>query len=538
MLKLALIIYSLFFHFTLVFPQKGENNGTPKENIERLTKRQSDSYDVGDYKNFKLFTDSILTIAKANGLKEYEIDAIIRLGVYYKKIDAYDQAMSYYSEALEISKEIPDSYKKQTVILINLGNVYNQIGYHDKATKSFDEALKYIKDFGGPDIYKMAVYTGLSDAASGDENFEISLEYLKKAKLIGEKLKRDDIIINALNGMAENYLKLQLFEQSLAYSNKAEGLYTSGQSIERRVISQYLIGASLVGLKRYEEAVLPLQMAQGTAITNQFLKIQTDTHRQLAIVFEQLREFEKANIEQKGYINTKEKYLKTLSKAKRLDVEQELAKTETQLNRQYTYKWSLIFIAATVIFILLVVLFAYRKKKKQADYKAYQLKEDRALLEDENKALKSKILKLAKDKTSSSIIDRENDKQKKTSLSLEEQNRYVRQIVDYMEKEKPYLDHEIKQATLADSLNMSVHLFSEILNVCFEKNFNNFMNLYRVDRAKQLMKNDKYASYKVLAIGYESGFASKTSFNRVFKQLVGQTPSEYRKQQLTKVSVE
>lgn len=531
MLKLALIIYFILFHFTLVFPQELENNDTPKENIERLTKRQSDSYDVGDYKNFKLFTDSILTIAKANGLKEYEIDAIIRLGVYYKKIDAYDQAMSYYSEALEISKEIPDSYKKQTVILINLGNVYNQIGYHDKATKSFDEALKYIKDFGGPDIYKMAVYTGLSDAASGYKNFKISLKYLKKAKLIGEKLKRNDIIINALNGMAENYLKLQLFEQALAYSKKAEGLYTSGQSIERRAISQYLTGASLVGLKRYEEAVLPLQMAQGTAITNQFLKIQTDTHRQLAIVFEQLGDFEKVNIEQKGYINAKEKYLKTLSKAKRLEVEQELAKTETQLNRQYTYKWSLIFIAATVIFILLVVLFAYRKKKKQADYKAYQLKEDRALLEDENKALKSKILKLAKDKASSSIIDRENDKQKKSSLSLEEQNRYVRQIVDYMEKEKPYLDHEIKQATLADSLNMSVHLFSEILNVCFEKNFNNFMNLYRVDRAKQLMKDPTYSNYKILAIGYEAGFPSKTSFNRVFKQLVGHTPSEYRKQQ-------
>ncbi|UOB16628.1 helix-turn-helix domain-containing protein [Abyssalbus ytuae] len=534
MSKLATSLYLIFFLFTSVFSQKRENNVPLKENIERLTKLQSTSYDLGDYKNFKLYTDSILTIAKANQLKEYEIDAIIRLGVYYKKIDAYDQAMTYYSEALEISRDIPNSYKKQTVILINLGNVYNQIGYHDKAKKSFEEAFNYIEDFGGPDVYRMAVYTGLSDAASGNKNFTVSLEYLEKAKGIGEKLKRDDIIINALNGMAENYLQLQQYEQALTHSKKAEALYTNGQSIERRALSHYLIGASLVELKRYNEAVLPLQKAQGTAISNQFLKIQMDTHKQLAQVFEKLENLEKANAEQKGYINAKEKYLQTLSKAKRLEVEQELAKTEKILERQYTFKWSSILIGIAITFTLLGILFVYRKKKKQAEFEAHQLKEDRVLLQDENDVLKAKILKLVHEKSTNSLTERNGNRPKKSSLSKEEQEKYVRQIVDYMEKEQPYLDHEMKQSALAESLDMSVHLFSEVLNVCFEKNFNNFMNLYRVDKAKQLIKDPAYSNHKILAIGYEAGFPSKTSFNRVFKQLVGQTPSEYRQQQLIK----
>ena len=532
MSKLVASFYLIFFLFTSVFSQKEKNTVTPNKTIERLIKLQSDAYDIGDYKNFKLYTDSILTIAKANQLRAYEIDAITRLGVYYKKIDAYDKAMTYYSKALEISKDIPDSYKKRTPILINLGNVYNLIGDHNKAKTTFDEVLQYLEQFNGPDVYRMAAYVGLAETASGNKNFKISLEYLEKAKNIGEKLKRDDIIINALNSIAENYLQLQQFKKALTYSKEAEALYTNDQSIEQRALSYYLMGASLSGLKRYEEAVLSLQMAQGIAFSNQFLKIQMDTHKQLAKVFEKQGNMEKASMEQKGYINAKEKYLQTLSKAKRLEIEQELVKTKVQLKEENTSKWASILIGIAITFILLGFLFVYRKKKKQTELEALLLKEDRILLQDENEALKAKILNLVQEKVTNSRRGSRNKKAKKTLLSIKEQEQYVHKIVGYMEKEKPYLDHAMKQSTLAKSLDMSIHLFSEVLNVCFEKNFNNFMNLYRVDEAKQLIKDPAYSHYKILAIGYEAGFPSKTSFNRIFKQLVGQTPSEYRKKQL------
>ncbi|SHJ48445.1 AraC family transcriptional regulator [Aquimarina spongiae] len=537
MLKLVANLYLILFLFSPVFSQKEKHNITPKTEIERLTQLQSDTYDAGNYKNFKLYTDSILSIARANQLREHEIDALTRLGVYYKKTDAYDEAMTYYSKALEISEDIPDSYKKQTVILINLGHVYNQIGYHKKAKESFDKALKYIEDFNGPNIYRMAAYTGLSDAVSGNKNFTLSLKYLEKAKAIGEELKRDDIILNALNGMIENYLKLNQYEQALTYSKQAQTFHSTVPSIELRALNNYLLGASLVGLEKYNEAISPLQMAKGVAITNQFLKVQMLTHKQLTIVFEKQGNLKKANMEQKGYINAKEKYLQTLSKAKRLDVEQELADTEVLLKRENSFKWTSIWIGVSIAVTLLVILFVYRKNKKQAEFEANQLKEDRELLQNENEALKQKILKIAQQKSTSTINGNEKNNAKKTSLSKEEQEKYVSLILDYMEKEQPYLDHEMNQSLLAEKLGMTIHLFSEILNVCFEKNFNNFMNLYRVDKAKQLIKDPAYSQYKILAIGYEAGFPSKTSFNRVFKNLVGQTPSEYRNKQSDEIAL-
>ncbi len=530
MLKYFYIL--IFFYSITLFSQIDKNTIPVKKKLEELTKLQSKSYKLGNFNDFKIYTDSILTIAKANQFKEYEIDANVRLGMYYATLGTFDKGITYYLSALEITKNISEAYKKETVILNNLGNLYNQIGSYDKAEKSFKTALEYIEDYGGPLEYRMAVYTGLSDVATAKKNFKTALEFLQQAKEIGEKLKRDDMVINTLNEMAENYLELKQYQNALKHSEKAEKLYTHEQSVERRTLSLYLLGASLVGLKRYNDAIVPLQLSQGIALTNDFLKIEMDAHKQLARAFEKAGNLEKANMEQKGYIHTREKYLNSLSKAKRLEVEKELSKSEEQLVQESKSKWFLIFISIGIITILVVLLFIYKRKRKQLELETYQLNEARILLTNENEALKIKILKYAKTKTTNSLTSTHKEKSKKTSLTVEEQNKYIEQIADYMEKEKPYLDSEMKQSTLAEELNMSVHLFSEVLNVCFEKNFSSFINIYRVDMAKQLIKNSKYAHYKILAIGYEAGFPSKTSFNRVFKKLVGLTPSEYRKQEL------
>jgi len=535
MSKLIVNFCVFLFFFASVQSQNTENllKKNPIEEAERLTKFQRKFYKLGVYDTFKIYTDSILALAKKHNLKEFEIDAIIRLGIYYKKIDKYEQSLPYYLQALELSKELPKSYKKQTIILINIGNLHNLIGYHNKAKDSFNEAAKYIDQFGGPDEYKMAVYIGLSEASSANKKFKIALEYLEKAKEIAEKLQRNDMLIAVYNTIGDNYLQLKEYERALAYNKKAEAFYTNEQSEENTALYLYIKGAALVGLKKYEDAILPLQMAQGKAFTYDYLKIQMDTHKQLAKVFEKTGDLEKANMQQKGYINAQQKYLSSLSKAKRLEVEKDLANTEELLAKQNTSKKIYLLLGFVIISILLGILFFYNKKKKQAQLETRQLKQDQILLSDENEALKIKIYKLSQQKTAISVeANKTTSGAKKSSLTQEEKDTYVQHILDYMEKEQPYLDHEINQSILAKKLDMSSHLFSEVLNVCFEKNFNSFINLYRVDRAKQLMKNPKYNHYKVLAIGYESGFPSKTSFNRIFKQLVEQTPSQYREQQL------
>lgn len=98
-----------------------------------------------------------------------------------------------------------------------------------------------------------------------------------------------------------------------------------------------------------------------------------------------------------------------------------------------------------------------------------------------------------------------------------------------METEKPYLNSELNLVKLAQQMNLSTHQLSYLINNAFGENFFNFINRYRVQKAKELLKDSNYDHFNVLVIAYESGFNSKTSFNNTFKKMTNNTPTEYRK---------
>lgn len=101
-------------------------------------------------------------------------------------------------------------------------------------------------------------------------------------------------------------------------------------------------------------------------------------------------------------------------------------------------------------------------------------------------------------------------------------------LTHLMEQEKSYLDSEINLVRLAEILNTTVHQLSYTLNTGFGMNFFQYINQYRIERAKELLSTGP-ASLTILAVAFDSGFNSKTTFNTTFKKITGVTPSEYRK---------
>jgi len=91
-----------------------------------------------------------------------------------------------------------------------------------------------------------------------------------------------------------------------------------------------------------------------------------------------------------------------------------------------------------------------------------------------------------------------------------------------------YGDAELTLATLAVKLNIHPHDLSRIINVGLEKNFSDFINEFRVREISRKMRDPAYDRLTLLGIAYESGFNSKTTFNRVFKEMTGKTPAEYK----------
>lgn len=105
-------------------------------------------------------------------------------------------------------------------------------------------------------------------------------------------------------------------------------------------------------------------------------------------------------------------------------------------------------------------------------------------------------------------------------------------VKSLMEHDKAYLNPELNLSDLAKQANMSRAQLSEIINTGFNKNFNDFVNMYRVDAFKSMLKNNKHKQLSLLGIAEECGFNSKATFNRVFKKLTNSSPSEYLKSKI------
>lgn len=116
-----------------------------------------------------------------------------------------------------------------------------------------------------------------------------------------------------------------------------------------------------------------------------------------------------------------------------------------------------------------------------------------------------------------------------SSLKDVEKEKLVNLLSKSMESEKPYLNENLTLKELANKLETTPNNLSQIINEKFNKNFFEFINEYRINEVKSLLADPKYSHYSMLGIAIECGFNSKSTFNSVFKQFTGKTPSEFKK---------
>jgi len=102
-----------------------------------------------------------------------------------------------------------------------------------------------------------------------------------------------------------------------------------------------------------------------------------------------------------------------------------------------------------------------------------------------------------------------------------------RKLIRIMETEKVFLDPNLGLPQLAAKVQMSTHDLSFLINTGLGENFFQFVNRYRVEEAKILLKSDQHKHLNILGIAYESGFRSKSTFNTTFKKLTGLSPSQF-----------
>jgi len=118
-------------------------------------------------------------------------------------------------------------------------------------------------------------------------------------------------------------------------------------------------------------------------------------------------------------------------------------------------------------------------------------------------------------------------KYERSGLGKHEIDALVARLIRYLDEERPYLEEGVTLRQVAAGLEVSPNHLSQAINQGLNKNFYELINERRVEQFKRRVADPKNRAYTLLAIALDSGFSSKSSFNRVFKQFTGVSPKQW-----------
>ncbi|GAA4243433.1 tetratricopeptide repeat protein [Winogradskyella damuponensis] len=150
------------------------------------------------------------------------------------------------------------------------------------------------------------------------------------------------------------------------------------------------------------------------------------------------------------------------------------------------------------------------------EYKRFQL--------IEQQVLSSGLVAVNKDTAYN--IPKENSK----PLNTAEIAKYKLILENFIKNSEPYLNPNLSLKELAKNIALHPNKLSWLLNAEFNKNFNDYINQFRLSHFKTVALNPKFKHITILGLAYDSGFNSKSVFNTFFKKIEGITPSQWVKQ--------
>ncbi|KGO79289.1 helix-turn-helix domain-containing protein [Flavobacterium beibuense] len=107
---------------------------------------------------------------------------------------------------------------------------------------------------------------------------------------------------------------------------------------------------------------------------------------------------------------------------------------------------------------------------------------------------------------------------------------YEEKLQHFFKDEKVFLDNDMSLEVLAEKMKLSKHHLTQLFNVYIGENFNQYINKYRISYSCELLQGNE-GEMTMEEVAFESGFNSKVSFNRHFKNIMGCTPSDYTKKE-------
>ncbi len=115
----------------------------------------------------------------------------------------------------------------------------------------------------------------------------------------------------------------------------------------------------------------------------------------------------------------------------------------------------------------------------------------------------------------------------KTKLAETDKQHYTQKIEQLIVHEKLYLSPELTLSELAQKSNINTSVLSATINQHYGKNFNDFINEFRVKEFQSLVQLPENKNITLLGLAFDCGFNSKATFNRAIKKHTGKAPKDF-----------
>lgn len=140
-----------------------------------------------------------------------------------------------------------------------------------------------------------------------------------------------------------------------------------------------------------------------------------------------------------------------------------------------------------------------------------------------------KKLEQANNYTSESSTKVENSKPNNDLLNKQQRESFKKALIENLEGDKTFLNSNLSLKELASNIELHPNKLSWLINECVGKNYNDFINSYRLKHFQELALLPENSNITLLGLAYDSGFNSKTVFNTYFKKETGMTPKAWLK---------
>ncbi|MCK5169608.1 MAG: tetratricopeptide repeat protein, partial [Bacteroidales bacterium] len=323
-------------------------------------------------------------------------------------------------------------------------------------------------------------------------NYEDALEYYKKSLKIKEEIKDKKGIANTLNNIGELYSKLGNFSEALFYCSKSLEIAES-LNVKDIIIDNYeSFSETYSAMGNYKKAFEHYK--QYTALKDSVFNL--ETYKQIA------------EIKTKYETEKKDKQIQAL----------EYENDINNIKINHHKKTHIIYITGLLLTIAAIKIILIQYRKKNMAYK-FLVRKNIDLLK------KDKELKDTKKQT---ILNKTDNNDKKITISNDEKEKILRKLEKLFETKKIFTRHNLTINKLAKKISTNRNYLSKIIKEEFGKNYNDFINEYRVNEAMFILSDPlKNKVLSIEAIGNNAGYKTKSSFYLAFKKITGVTPSVF-----------